>query len=46
MIWNAYDSNAGAMRKMDFQKAFDWSFVRGALDSLGFAGTWIRWMAA
>lgn len=30
MLWNAYDSNAGAMRKMDLKKAFDrmsYSFV-------------------
>lgn len=49
LLWNAYDSNAGAMRKIDLKKAFDkmsWSFVRGAMDSLGFRSEWTNWIMA
>jgi hypothetical protein len=34
---------------LDFEKAFDrieWGFLFGALERLGFRGTWIRWVKA
>lgn len=49
LIWNASESNAGAMIKIDLKKGFDkmgWPFVRGAPESLGFATPWIRWIMA
>lgn len=46
-IWNALDSNAGAMIKVDLHKAFDklsWSFLQAALGSMGFSDVWINWV--
>lgn len=49
LIWNAYDAKAGAMMKIDLQKAFDklsWSFISESLRTLGFDEIWINWILA